>query len=195
MFQVKNALIAYDVAHVKFACNIQLCKGACCVVGSAGAPVERNEVPVINKAWRKLAPSLRERAREVVVDDRPVVNGKFGLELKCTDNAECVFVKYTPAGEAICAIQEANFRGEFDWPKPISCHLFPLRIKNVAGMDLINFEYIPSICSPGCETGKKDGIFLSDFLKDALIRKYGADWYEEFDAACKHIRKEGIGVS
>lgn len=194
MFQVRNALIAHDVAHAKFACNLTACKGACCVVGNAGAPLEKNEIHHINKAWSKLVPTLRDRAREVVNEYGTVRSRNGNYELNCTDDAECIFVTYTENKVAICAIQQAYDAGEFDWPKPISCHLFPLRIKRVGTMDFINYEYVPSICSPACTRGKKEGIFLSDFLKDALIRKYSADWYEEFQAACHHIRKEKIGL-
>lgn len=195
MFQVQNCLIADEVAHVQFACNLFACKGACCVVGNAGAPVEKNEIPILNKAWETLSPRLRDEAKKSVAESGVVQSkGKFH-ELSCTDGAECVFVTYDKNKVATCEIQNAFQKGEFDWPKPVSCHLFPLRISRIGAMDLVNYEYVPSICSPACKRGKKEGIYLSDFLKDALIRKYGNEWYDEFNRICKEMRKQGIGVA
>lgn len=191
MFRVQHALISYEVATAKFACNLFRCKGACCVVGEAGAPVKRKEVPAIKRAYEVVKDELRERSRQVIGEEGLVVtkNNK-DLELSCTDGKECVFVTYDENDVAICSIQKAWMEGRFNWPKPLSCHLFPLRITTVAGTDYINFEYVPEICSPGCEHGESEGIYLSDFSREPLIRAYGQAWYDDFQYICQKIRQE-----
>jgi len=197
MFKVQNTILSEDIATAKFACDINRCKGACCVVGNAGAPVSREEIPVLKKAFRLLREDLRSRAVEVVEQDGLIKgNGSKGYELNCTDEKECVFVKYTEDDVAICAIQEAFYQGRLDWEKPLSCHLFPLRLKRVVDFDYANFEYIPDLCSSGCDNGEKKGTYLSEFLEKPLTRRYGKEWYREFERTCKEVRarKEGEKV-
>ncbi len=195
MFQVQHTVISDDIATFRFACDLARCKGNCCVVGDAGAPVTQNEIPVLNKAWKLLQDELRPRAREIVRAEGLIKNGYKAPELNCTDGAECVFVTYDTAGVAICAIQQAWMENRFSWIKPLSCHLFPVRVLKVGNMEYLNLEYVPSLCGPGCERGKSEGIYLADFLKDALTRAYGAAWYEEFLSACEDIRvKNGIVI-
>lgn len=191
MFKVQNTILSEDIATAKFACNLPKCKGACCVVGDAGAPVSSQEIPVLRKAYRLLKEELRPRAQEVV-DKQGLVQGnnKKGYELACTDGEECVFVTYTDDGVAHCAIQEAFLEGRINWEKPLSCHLFPIRLRRIAGMEYANFEYVDSLCSAACERGEKENIYLSDFLKKPLVRRYGEEWYSEFEKACDDIRKQ-----
>ncbi len=189
MFRVQHAIIADDVAHAKFACDLSLCKGACCVVGEAGAPVERGELAVLQRAYETVKGELRERAREVV-DQHGLVRGKKdNFELSCTDGRECVFVTYDQNNVAICAIQKAWMEARLNWPKPLSCHLFPLRITRIAGTDYINFEYIPELCSSACRNGESEGVYLSEFSEPALTRAYGSSWYQEFRETCRTIRQ------
>ncbi|HKI44846.1 MAG TPA: DUF3109 family protein [Balneolales bacterium] len=189
MFQIQNVLLSDDIPFVKFACDLPRCKGACCVVGDAGAPVTREEIPILRKAFRELKDELRARAREVADNEGIIRDANTDdPEINCTDGEECIFVKYDENGIANCAIQQAYDEGRFPWMKPLSCHLFPLRVQTIGGMDFVNYQYIPSLCSAACSRGKKEGIYLSDFLKDALIRRYGHEWYDEFEAACEHIR-------
>jgi len=189
MFQIQNVLLSDDIPFVKFACDLHRCKGACCVVGDAGAPVTREEIPILRKAYRELKDELRERARDVAENEGIIKDSSTDdPEINCTDGAECIFVRYNENGVATCAIQQAYDEGRFPWMKPLSCHLFPLRVQTIGGMDFVNYQYIPSLCSAACKRGRKEDIYLSDFLKDALIRRYGHEWYDEFKAACEHIR-------
>lgn len=191
MFQIQNVLLSDDIPFVKFACDLYRCKGACCVVGDAGAPVAHEEIPVLRKAYRELKGELRERAREVADDEGVIRNANTDEpEINCTDGRECIFVKYDRHGTAVCAIQQAYEEGRFPWMKPLSCHLFPLRMQTIGGMDFVNYQYIPSLCSAACARGEKEGIYLSNFLRGALIRRYGHGWYDEFKAACEHIRSQ-----
>jgi hypothetical protein len=194
VFFVGNTLISDDVATFKFACDLGRCKGACCVVGSAGAPVKVSELPVLRRAYEFLKSELRPEAVLTVEEDGLFQQNAQGHELSCTNGAECVFVKYDQHGVAVCAIQQAYDEGRFSWPKPISCHLFPIRVITLANQDLLNMEYVPSICSPACERGEKEGIGAAEFLKEPLVRAYGTDWYDDFLKEVHQVRKNyGVG--
>lgn len=191
MFKVQKTILSEDIATAKFACHLSRCKGACCVVGNAGAPVDKSEVHVLKKAYRQLKDELRTEAVETV-KKKGLIQGdaETGLELNCVDGEECVFVTYDEQGVAKCAIQKAFFEGRFNWEKPMSCHLFPIRLKKIAGFEYANFEYVPSLCSAGCQRGEDEGIWLSDFLEKPLKRRYGDEWYAEFKEACESIRAQ-----
>lgn len=191
MFKVQDTLLSDDIATAKFACDVSKCKGACCVIGDAGAPVSSEEIPVLKKAYELLKGELRVRAQEVI-EQGGLIKGtnKEGYELNYTDDRECVFVVYTDDGIAQCAIQKAYYEGRFNWEKPLSCHLFPIRLNRILDFEFANFEYVPSLCSTGCANGEQKGIFLSDFLKEPLIRRYGEEWYNDFLRACDKVRNQ-----
>ncbi|MCC5942387.1 MAG: DUF3109 family protein [Balneolaceae bacterium] len=189
MIRVHDVILSEDIATAKFACNLSRCKGACCVVGDAGAPVSKEEIPVLRKAFKELKSELNPEAIRVA-EEKGVVQGdsNSGYEISCIDSGECIFVQKDDAGVATCAIQSAYYEDRFVWEKPISCHLYPVRLKHIAGFDYANFEYIPQLCSAGCRRGEDEGIYLADFLKDSLIRRYGIDWYNDFLEACNEVR-------
>lgn len=196
MFKVKNTILSEDIATAQFACDVTRCKGACCVVGDAGAPVSREEVPVLRKAYRLLKAELRDRARETVEEEGLIKgNNVSGYELNCTDEKECVFVQYNKEGVAQCAIQKAYYEGRFNWEKPLSCHLYPIRLKRINDFEYANFEYIPSLCSAGCQNGEREGVYLSEFLEKPLVRRYGREWYGEFLRACEEVRQKNAEVA
>lgn len=195
MFCIGNVYLSDDIATAKFACNLSACKGMCCVRGDAGAPVTRTEIPVLKKAWKLLKDELRDRAVEVV-EDSGLINGKGSdIELACTDGAECVFVSYDEYGTALCSIHKAHSEGRINWPKPLSCHLYPLRIIESGKYDYVNFEYYPEMCSPACDHAEANNIYLAEYLEVPLVRKYGHAWYREFLAECRKIRAEKRLVS
>lgn len=191
MFRVHDTILSEEIATARFSCDLGRCKGACCVVGDAGAPVSKRERPVLRKAYRQLRDELNPRAVETV-EERGLIQGDSdsGYELSCVDDKECVFVTYNKQGIAQCAIQKAYEEGRFKWEKPISCHLFPIRLKRITNFDYANFEYFPTLCSAGCEQGEREGIWLSEFLKKPLIRRYGKAWYADFEKACEKVRAQ-----
>ncbi len=191
MIRVQDVILSEDIATAKFACDITKCKGACCVVGDAGAPVTRDEIPVLRKAFDQLKSALDPEAVEKAEQEGVVLgDAKSGFEINCIETGECVFVQKDSTGAATCAIQNAYYNGEFNWEKPLSCHLYPIRLKHIAGFDYANFEYIPDLCGAGCRNGKEKGIYLSDFLKKALIRRYGEKWYHQFLETCNEVREQ-----
>ncbi|TNE73343.1 DUF3109 family protein [bacterium] len=190
MFQIDNVLLSDDIATVKFACDISRCKGACCVVGDAGAPVEKSEIPILKKAYQVLKGELRpEAVKEVETNGLISEKSNGDLELACTNNEACVFVVFDKAGIAYCAIQQAFYECRLNWEKPISCHLFPIRISKIGELEYANYQYVPSICSTACERGKKEGIYLADFIRKPLERKYGKEWADAFAHTVQLVRK------
>lgn len=189
MFRVQNTILSDDIATAKFACDLPRCKGACCVVGDAGAPVSKNEIPVLHKAYHKLKDELRPESVAVAEREGVVIGSESGgYEIATVNEQECIFVNFDENGIAHCAIQKAFFEGRFSWEKPISCHLFPVRLKRVAGFDYANFEYVPPLCSAACERGEKEEIHLAEFLEKPLKRRYGKEWFSEFINYCREIR-------
>jgi hypothetical protein len=191
MFKVRNTILSDDIATAKFACDLPRCKGACCVIGDAGAPVSKDEIPVLHKAYRMLKDELMPESVEVAERDGVVIGSeKAGYEISTVRTEECIFVKYDENEVAYCAIQKAYFEGRFNWEKPLSCHLFPVRLKHIAGFDYANFEYVPKLCSAACEKGDKENTYLAEFLEKPLVRRYGKEWYDEFIESCKSMRDQ-----
>lgn len=194
MFQIKNTILSDDIATTKFSCDIPKCKGACCVVGDAGAPVAKSEIPVLHKAYQLLKSELREEAVAVAEREGVVIGSeKAGYEISCVNKAECIFVNFDNQKVAYCTIQKAFFEGRITWEKPISCHLFPVRLKRIASFDYANYEYVPKLCSVACDKGENEGTYLAEFLKTPLTRRYGPEWYAEFLNSCKEIREHKKG--
>lgn len=191
MFQIQNTILSEDIATAKFACDLPKCKGACCVVGDAGAPVSEEEIPKLEKIFTLLKDELHPEAREAVSRNGVVEKTtEDGNRLTCRNNKECIFVSYSDEGIAYCAIQKAFLEGRIDWEKPLSCHLYPVRLRKIADFEYANFEYVERLCSAACAKGEKEETYLSEFLEKPLIRRYGKEWYDEFVEACALIRTE-----
>ena len=189
MFKVHDVILSEDIATSRFACNISLCKGACCVVGDAGAPVEDDEIKVLENAFKKLRSRLKSSAIDAVKQCGVVktdLNGRH--EITCAKDGACIFVEQGGDGVATCAIQNAFYRGDFNWEKPISCHLYPIRLKKVGENEYANFDYFPETCESGCSHGKSEGIYLTEFLEKPLRRRYGNRWYKDLIKACSELR-------
>ena len=187
MFAVNEILISDAVLDAPFACHLGRCLGACCVHGDRGAPLEPDERAELERALPVVASALRPEALRVIEKEGVWVEEEPGhYATACVDGRECVFVVYEGEAKrpvAKCALQQAYHAGRLDFEKPISCHLFPIRIEEYGGTDVLNYEQI-DLCTPAVTRGRRDGVQLYDFLRDPLTRKYGAEWYEAFRAAC-----------
>jgi hypothetical protein len=183
MFAVDDILITDAVLDAPFACNLGACHGACCVIGASGAPLEPEERAELEAALPVVEKDLRPEARAAIARDGVWVEEAHGeYATTCVDDAECVFVVYD-GPVAKCAIQKAYYAGRLGFEKPISCHLFPLRVEEYAGATVLNYEQI-DLCRPAVTHGRRGGILLHDFLRAPLTRKFGAEWYERFRTAC-----------
>jgi hypothetical protein len=194
MFAVDDILISDDLLEAPFACDLGRCRGACCVHGDRGAPLEPEERAELDAALPVVWDALRPEARAVIeregtwVEEAP---GEYGTA--CVDGRECVFVVYEGGGPtkgvAKCALQRAYHAGRLAFEKPISCHLFPIRIEEWVGTTVLNYERA-ELCRPAIGHGSRLGILLPDFLRAPLTRRFGAEWYERFRAACRERAAE-----
>ncbi len=182
MFIVGEAAVEDDVRSTSFCCDLQACKGACCcIAGGRGAPLENDEVLEVKKAYPFVRPYLSERSIRTI-ERTGLVEGTPGdYVTPCIDERECVFV-FFENGIARCGFEKAFEDGKTDWRKPISCHLFPIRIRSF-GQDLVWYDRIDE-CEGGRKRGEQEHVMLHAFLREALTRKYGAQWYETFVERC-----------
>lgn len=195
MIQIDDAIVALDIIEENFLCDLSACKGECCVEGESGAPLENEEVEILEKilplVWDDLAPKAQEviNAQGVAYQDRDgdmvtsIVNGK-----------DCVFTYYDEKGICKCAIEKAYKEGKTDFYKPISCHLYPIRLEKFREFTAVNYHRW-RVCKAAVLLGNKEGLRIYQFLKEPLIRKFGDAWYNELCIAAdeyKEMKKNGL---
>lgn len=187
MFAVDNILVSDELLDAPFACNLGACLGGCCVQGEAGAPLEPDERAELERVLPRVRKYLRREALDVIEAEGVWEESAPGhYTTTCVGGAECVFVIYE-GPVAKCAIQKAYREGRVDFEKPISCHLYPIRVQAFGEFEALNYEQI-ELCSPGRKYGSRTGTQLVDFLRAPLVRKYGEAWYDRFRAACAERR-------
>ena len=178
MIFVKNTLVSKEILEKKFVCDLNACKGACCVEGDSGAPLEKEEVLIIENVFDKVKKRLNPESIKEIEKQGTYVKLKNGeLETPLNNGKECAY-SIKRNGQTKCAFEESFNDGEISFKKPISCHLYPIRIEKQNIFEKLNYEHW-SICEKACELGKKLKIPVYTFLKEALIRKYGKNWYQE----------------
>ena len=189
MIPVGETLISDDIAQVRFCCDLPRCYGACCVAGDAGAPLEEEEIALILEHFDEISPFMTEKGIEVVEK-----NGVFDYDASgnyvtpLVDGRECAFVYFT-GKIARCAIEKAWESEKIIFRKPVSCHLYPIRITSYNGFDAVNYHKW-SICNKALDHSKKLQLPLYKFLKESLIRKYGEAWYEDLVQTIIQINKK-----
>ena len=182
MIEHRNTLISEDIFEKRFVCDLNACKGACCVAGESGAPLEQEEADLLKELWPKIKPYIPEKGQRAI-DAHGVSEVDNDGDLVTTlveGREECAFTVFDEKGIALCGVEKAWKDGAIPFRKPISCHLYPIRILKLADHDGLNYHTWP-ICKPACSCGAKLDVPVYKFLKDALVRKYGADWYAELE--------------
>jgi hypothetical protein len=175
---VENVLVRQEIAETHFKCDLLRCKGACCTFESKyGAPVTWDEVSIIEKILSTVKKYVSSSHKSEIEQNGFFEERNGEPLLRSIDNKACVFVYYENE-IAKCAIEKAYFDGKIDFRKPISCHLFPIRISDFGG-DVLRFEHLDE-CQPALELGKKDNTTVAEFCEDSLNRKYGKEWYSQF---------------
>ncbi|RLD30092.1 MAG: DUF3109 domain-containing protein [Bacteroidetes bacterium] len=181
MFQLGKAIVSEEIIEEDFVCNLNACKGACCVDGDAGAPLDKQEAEILQKIYPKIKPFLRQESIKTIKKKGTFITTKDGeLETPLINNTDCAYVYYDYRGIALCAIEEAYNQGEVSWKKPLSCHLYPVRVKDYSEFSAVNFQKW-HICDDACTLGKELQVPIYKFVKEALIRKFGKDWYMELE--------------
>lgn len=191
MFQIDDTIISTELIEDCFICDLSACKGECCIEGDSGAPLENEEVKIIEKLlpliWDDLSPKAKEliEAQGVAYKDRDdemvtsIVNGK-----------DCVFTYYDQEGVCKCAIEKAHREGKTDFYKPISCHLYPVRLQRYKSFTAVNYHRW-KICREAVLLGMKENVKVYQFLKEPLVRRFGENWYNELDLmATEYIKSK-----
>jgi hypothetical protein len=183
MMKVGEVLVSDDIKTVEFVCHLEKCKGACCVEGELGAPLEEDELPVMNEIQEAVAPYLTPEGRKAVTEQGPYILDEDGdYSTPTIGGRECAYALYDERGILKCGIEQAYLDGKVVFRKPISCHLYPIRITKKKDFEALNYHKW-SICSAACAYGKSLQVPLYKFLKDPLVRKYGEDWYRQLVTA------------
>ena len=198
MLIVDDALVSDDLLEAQFVCNLKACKGACCHVGDYGAPLADGERAELEAIYPIVRPYLTERARaeiearglyEWVEDEGAAGGGEYATT--CIDGGACVFMVRTADGVAACGIERAWAEGAVGFRKPISCHLYPVRVERdaEAGFEALNYDRW-DICAAACAHGREHSVPVFRFVREAIERRWGADFYAQLEAAYA-ARSEG----
>ncbi|WP_010182554.1 DUF3109 family protein [Aquimarina agarilytica] len=189
MFQLGKTLVSEDIIEKDFVCNLSACKGACCVDGDAGAPLNESEVEILKDIYPKVKPFMRpEGIKAIEAQGTSIVTDDNDLETPLINGADCAYVTFNDKGTALCAIEEAHNKGEVDWKKPISCHLYPIRVQDYSEFSAVNYHKW-DICDDACVLGAELQVPIYKFVKEALTRKFGEDWYSELEKVAESLRK------
>ena len=181
MIIVENAVLSDDLKEKHFVCDLQKCKGACCVEGDLGAPLEPDELSEIDKNLDAIFPYLSMEGRNAIQEQGPyILDEEDDYSTTTIGGKECAFAIYDEQGILKCGIEQAYNEGKINWRKPISCHLYPIRITKYDHYDALNYDRW-DICSPACKLGDELKVPVYKFLKEPLIRKYGEDWYQALE--------------
>lgn len=188
MLLIENTLVSDELLHKHFVCDLTACKGACCEEGDLGAPLELEEIDEIEKNLVYIKPYMSSAGLSLL-DTEGFYEMAPDQELVTTtiNGRECVFAIKDDKGTWQCAIERAHAAGKSDFLKPISCHLYPIRIDKLKHYDALNYHRW-DICAPACECGTQLKVPVYKFLKGPLIRKYGADWFETLDGAAQALK-------
>lgn len=181
MFQITNTVVSEEILDNDFVCNLTVCKGACCVGGDYGAPLEGSETEILVDVFDKVKPYLRPEGVAAIMAQGAFVKGEDGeWETPLVDRGECAYAVFSKEGVAKCGLEQAHDDGATYWKKPISCHLYPIRTRDYGSFIAINYHKW-EICNPACSLGKELEVPIYIFVKEALIRKFGEEWYRELE--------------
>ena len=179
MITLGKTVVSDDVADKFFVCDLQKCKGACCIEGDMGAPLDKEELPILEKVYKKVKPYLSKEGVAAIEEQGIYVYDEDNeYSTPTIGGRECAYAIYDKKGILKCGIEMAYKDGKIKWQKPISCHLYPIRITKYEQYDALNYERW-HICNPACRNGKELGVPVYQFLKEPLIRKYGIKCYND----------------
>jgi hypothetical protein len=190
MLAIKDTLVSEEIIEKRFVCDLNACKGACCVKGDYGAPLEDDELEMLEEVYPKVKPYLsKEGIAAIEKQGKYLRYDKKEWVTPLIKGRECAYTIFDENGIAKCGIEKAYFEGKVEWRKPVSCHLYPIRINKLKNsVEAVNYDKW-SICKPACKLGDTLKVPIYKFLKDSLIRKYGEDWYKELELAAEHLVK------
>lgn len=189
MIEIDDKVLSLDIFQQKFVCDLSACKGACCVEGSSGAPLTEEEIHILEEIYEDVKPFLTQKGIKAIEKQGPWVidvDGDYTTPL-VAEEKECAYTIFEN-GVALCGIERAWKEGAVKFKKPISCHLYPIRTRQYAKFEALNYDEW-HLCEPACACGEKLQVPVYKFLKEAIIRKYGKDFYSKLEAAAAELSK------
>ncbi len=190
MVEIGRTIISLDIFEKHFLCDLLKCKGACCVEGDSGAPLTDEEAEIIERDYSTFKNYLPEKhIKEIQEQGFSVIDSDGDLVTPLVDNRQCAYSFYDEKGILKCAIEKAFFEGKTSFRKPVSCHLFPIRITKYKRFEAVNYQQL-DICKPGRKCGVSNQLPLYKFLKEPLIRQYGEEWYKELVIAAEYLHTQ-----
>ena len=189
LIEVQNKIVSTEIFERKFVCDLNACKGACCVEGDDGAPLEKEEVAIIEENLDKIKPFMRREGIEAIEmggvsyldrHDEPVTT--------LVDQRECAFVFFDDEGISKCSIEQAYLEGEINYKKPISCHLYPIRVKKFDNLEALAYDEW-NICKSACACGDKLDVPVYRFLKEPLVRAYGQAFFDDLLLVDQEVKR------
>lgn len=188
MFQIDKTIISEEIFEKEFVCNLSACKGQCCIDGDAGAPLTQDETKILEDIFPKIKSYLRPEGIAAIEAQGTWIAGEDGdLETPLVNQSACAYVVFDN-DKALCGIEKAFLDGKTDFKKPISCHLYPIRLSEYSQFTAVNYHQW-HICSPACELGKELSVSVYKFLKEPLIRKFGKSWYDDLEKVAEEFYK------
>jgi len=181
MIVLQHTVISDDIKDKFFVCNLNKCKGACCVEGDLGAPLEEEELQILADNYEQIKPYLSEAGRQAIAEQGLYIKDwEDDFSTTTINDRECAYAIYDDNLTLKCGIEQAYLDGKINWKKPISCHLYPIRITKYDGFEALNYDKW-EICNPACGFGAELGVPVYKFLREPLIRKYGEEWYQDLE--------------
>ncbi|MCE2844813.1 MAG: DUF3109 family protein [Sediminibacterium sp.] len=194
MIIIDHVLVSDQVVEEQFVCDLTKCKGGCCEDGDAGAPLENKEKEYVKDFFEIVKPYMtKEGIKEIKQVGPYLYDREFGWVTPTIDGKICAYGYKDKEGIIKCAFEKAYNDGKIPWKKPISCHLFPIKLsksKSDPGIEYMNYEPREDLCKAACSLGKKLKVPVYVFLKDSIIRKYGETFYETLDATAAHLKEK-----
>ncbi len=193
MIAIDNVLVSDEVVKEQFVCDLTRCKGGCCVDGDCGAPLTEEETRTIASIYPKIKSSLTpEYIAEIERQGTHTIDNEYGYVTPTVNGGICVYGITDEAGVVKCGIEKAWKEGKISFRKPISCHLFPIRVTEYPGYEAVNYDPRPTLCRPACKLGNQLKVPVYVFLKDAIVRKYGDEFYGALEAVAKKLKSKAV---
>lgn len=193
MIAIDNKLVSDQVTAEQFVCDLNYCKGGCCEDGDSGAPLEKEELQTLRDIYQSVKPYLSPEGIKVLEQEGLFAyDQEFGWVTPTVGGRICAYGFRDKQGVIKCGIEQAWLDNRISWKKPISCHLFPVKITRSKrqSLEYVNYEPREDLCKAACKLGKKLKVPVYEFIKEALIRKYGTDFYLTLEASAKHLKKD-----
>lgn len=187
----EKTIVSEEIFEENFICDLGKCKGECCIQGDSGAPLEDDELGILDDIYEDVKPYLTPQGQKAIAEQGKYLqdfDGEWVTPL--IEGRECAYTIFGENGIAKCGIEMAHADGKVNWPKPMSCHMYPIRIVKLIEHEALNYHRW-SVCSPACALGDKEKVSVFEFLKGPLVRKYGDAWYKGLEVIYKEWMKKG----